>query len=108
MKEKSQEIILIRNTIVKNDVKQVNKLNQSLESIFEKLIGRNIDTIEDRKTGFFYDLGNPIMAAKKIKLILNNENLMKEIGLRSKLRQKNLFDSKKMAEEYQKIYKSFI
>ena len=60
------------------------------------------------KTGFFYDLGNPIMAAKKIKLILSNENLIKEIGLRSKLRQKNLFDSKKMAEEYQKIYKSFI
>ena len=37
LKDKSQEIILIRNTIVKNDVKQVNKLNQSLESIFGKI-----------------------------------------------------------------------
>ena len=37
LKEKNQEIILIRNTIVKNEVKQVNKINQSLESIFEKL-----------------------------------------------------------------------
>ena len=37
LKEKSQEIILIRNTIVKNEAKQVNKINQSLESIFEKL-----------------------------------------------------------------------
>ena len=34
---KNQEIILIRNTIVKNEAKQVNKINQSLESIFEKL-----------------------------------------------------------------------
>ncbi|MBO8231861.1 hypothetical protein CU311_04195 [Prochlorococcus marinus str. MU1402] len=37
LKEKNQEIILIRNTIVKNEAKQINKLNQSLESIFEKL-----------------------------------------------------------------------
>ena len=36
-KEINQEIILIRNTIVKNEAKQVNKINQSLESIFEKL-----------------------------------------------------------------------
>ena len=37
LKEKHQEIILIRNTIVKNEAKQVNIINQSLESIFEKL-----------------------------------------------------------------------
>jgi len=37
LKQKNQEIILIRNTIVKNEAKQVNKINQSLESIFEKL-----------------------------------------------------------------------
>ncbi len=37
LKENNQEIILIRNTIVKNEAKQVNKINQSLESIFEKL-----------------------------------------------------------------------
>ena len=32
-----QEIILIRNTIVRNESKQNNKINQSLESIFQKL-----------------------------------------------------------------------
>ncbi len=37
LKEKNQEIILIRNTIVKNEAKQINKINQSLETIFEKL-----------------------------------------------------------------------
>jgi len=37
IKEKNQEIILIRNTIIKNEAKQVNIINQSLESIFEKL-----------------------------------------------------------------------
>jgi hypothetical protein len=37
IKEKNQEIILIRNTIIKNEAKQVNRINQSLESIFEKL-----------------------------------------------------------------------
>ena len=37
LREKNQEIILIRNTIVRNEAKQVNKINQSLESIFEKL-----------------------------------------------------------------------
>ena len=37
LKEKNQEIILIRNTIIKNEAKQVNIINQSLESIFEKL-----------------------------------------------------------------------
>ena len=36
LNEKSQEIILIRNTIVKNNYKQLNKINQSLESILEK------------------------------------------------------------------------
>ena len=34
---KSQEIILVRNTIIRNESKQTNKINQSLESIFEKL-----------------------------------------------------------------------
>ena len=85
----------------------IEAMSVGLPIVASKVTG-NIDTIEDRKTGFFYDLGNPIMAAKKVKLILNNENLLKEIGLRSKLRQKNLFDSKIMAEEYQKIYKSCI
>jgi len=37
LKEKNQEIILIRNTILKNEAKQVNIINKSLESIFEKL-----------------------------------------------------------------------
>ena len=32
-----QEIILVRNTIVRNESKQINKINQSLDSIFEKL-----------------------------------------------------------------------
>ncbi len=36
-KDNYQEIILVRNTIVRNESKQINKLNQSLESIFEKL-----------------------------------------------------------------------
>ena len=37
LKEKTEEIILIRNTIVKNEAKQVNKINQSLETILERL-----------------------------------------------------------------------
>ncbi len=37
LKEISQEIILLRNTIIKNEVKPVNKINQSIESIFQKL-----------------------------------------------------------------------
>ena len=37
LKEKAQEIILLRNTIIKNEAKQVNKINQSIESIFQKL-----------------------------------------------------------------------
>ena len=35
--DKVQEIILVRNTIVRNESKQNNKISQSLESIFEKL-----------------------------------------------------------------------
>ena len=35
--DKFHEIILVRNTIVRNESKQFNTLNQSLESIFEKL-----------------------------------------------------------------------
>ena len=35
--DKLQEIILVRNTIVRNESKQINKINQSLESIFAKL-----------------------------------------------------------------------
>ena len=36
-KDNYQEIILVRNTIVRNESKQINKINHSLESIFEKL-----------------------------------------------------------------------
>ncbi len=36
-KDNNQEIILVRNTIVRHESKQINKINQSLESIFEKL-----------------------------------------------------------------------
>ncbi len=36
-KDRFQEVILVRNTIVRNESKQINKINQSLESIFEKL-----------------------------------------------------------------------
>ncbi len=36
-KDKFQEIVLVRNTLVRNESKQINKINQSLESIFEKL-----------------------------------------------------------------------
>ena len=32
-----QEIILVRNTIIRNESKQINSINQSIESIFEKL-----------------------------------------------------------------------
>ena len=35
--DKSQEIILVRNTIIRNEAKQINTINKSLESIFEKL-----------------------------------------------------------------------
>ncbi len=35
--ENFQEIILVRNTIIRNKSKQINSINQSLESIFEKL-----------------------------------------------------------------------
>ncbi|ABM71998.1 conserved hypothetical protein [Prochlorococcus marinus str. MIT 9515] len=35
--DKFQEIILVRNTIIRNEYKQTNKINQSLESIFGKL-----------------------------------------------------------------------
>ncbi|GIS31832.1 MAG: hypothetical protein Ct9H90mP3_6280 [Flammeovirgaceae bacterium] len=37
LQEISQEIILLRNTIIKNEAKQFNKINQSIESIFQKL-----------------------------------------------------------------------
>ncbi len=35
--DNSQEIILVRNTIIRNESKQINTINKSLESIFEKL-----------------------------------------------------------------------
>ena len=35
--DKLQEIILVRNTIVRNEAKQINTINKSIESIFEKL-----------------------------------------------------------------------
>ena len=35
--EKSQEIILVRNTIARNKSQNINMINQSIESIFEKI-----------------------------------------------------------------------
>ena len=35
--KKRQELILVRNTLVKNEAKNINKINQSLETILDKL-----------------------------------------------------------------------
>ena len=64
----------------------------------------NIDTIEDYKSGFFYDLGDVLMASERIKFILENDDLYQKISKNSKSRQRLFFNISKMSNAYKNVY----
>ena len=66
----------------------------------------NIDIIEDGKTGFFYDSGNPKQAAEKIKKLLGNEKLYQQISENTKEKIRREFSLDQMLKEYQNLYQS--
>lgn len=64
----------------------------------------NIDTIEDYKSGFFYELGDVLMASERIKFILENDVLYQKISKNSKSRQRLFFNVSKMSKAYKNVY----
>lgn len=46
--------------------------------------GGTKELIKNRENGFFYDLGNPVDLADKMKKFINNPNLLKDMGLQAR------------------------
>ena len=66
--------------------------------------GGNKELVIDNKTGFLIQNNNKDKIIEKIILLLNNNQIAKEIGIRGHNRIKKYFNLKKMVNEYEKIY----
>ena len=81
-------------------------MSAGLPILASKVIG-NIDTIEDGKSGYFYDLGDVHQAANIIKNIMNDQKLKEKLGKASKLRQTKFFSCSKMSDEHFNLYSKY-
>ena len=81
-------------------------MSAGLPILASKVIG-NIDTIEDGKSGFFYDLGDIYQAANIIKNIMKDQKLKEKMGKASKLRQRDFFSCSKMCAEHLSLYSKY-
>ena len=81
-------------------------MSVGLPILASKVIG-NIDTIEDGKSGFFYDLGDIYQAANIIKNIMTDKKLKEKMGKASKLRQRHFFSCSKMCAEHYSLYSKY-
>ena len=82
-------------------------MSVGLPIIASNVIG-NLDTIEDGKSGYLYDLNNINMAAKFIKILAQNIALRNKMGRHAFLRQRKLFSTHKMKNSYITLYSKYI
>ena len=85
----------------------IEAMSLGLPIIASKVIG-NIDTIEHKKSGFLYELGNIRMASKFIKLLADDIKLRIFMSENSYLRQKKFFTLDRMVHKHLEIYNSLI
>ena len=81
-------------------------MSAGLPILASKVIG-NIDTIENGKSGYFYDLGDIQQAANLIINIMEDQKLKEKLGKASKLRQRNFFSCSKMSAEHFNLYSKY-
>ena len=81
-------------------------MSVGLPILASKVIG-NIDTIEDGKSGFLYDLGDIYQASNIIINIMNDQKLKEKLGKASKLRQRKIFSCSNMCSEHFNLYSKY-
>ena len=81
-------------------------MSVGLPILASKVIG-NIDTIEDGKSGYLYDLGDVHQAANIINKIMNDQKLKEKLGKASKIRQRKFFSCSNMCSEHFNLYSKY-
>ncbi len=66
------------------------------------------EVIEEGKTGFFYQPGNPKSLAQKIVLLIENKDIRKKVGQRGMALVKEKFEWQKLASQYEEICQNFL
>ena len=78
-----------------------------LPIVASNVIG-NIDTIENEKSGFLYELNDTKMAIYYLKKFIKNTQLIKEMGTAAYLRQRKIFSKDLMISNYIELYSNFV
>ena len=84
----------------------IEAMSTGLPILASKVTG-NIDTIENGKSGYLYELGDVHQAANIIRKIMTDKKLKEKLGKASKLRQSNFFSCSKMCSEHFNLYSKF-
>lgn len=66
------------------------------------------EVVEEGKTGFFYQPGNPKSLAQKIMLLIENKDIRKKMGQRGMALVKEKFEWQKLASQYEEICENFV
>ena len=66
------------------------------------------EVVEEGKTGFFYQPGNPKSLAQKIVLLIENKDIRKKVGQRGMALVKEKFEWYKLANQYEEICQNFV
>ncbi|NND80626.1 MAG: glycosyltransferase, partial [Maribacter sp.] len=67
--------------------------------------GGTCEAVEEGKTGFLVPSSTPVDIAEKLTYLLDNESLMKKMGLAGKQRLESVFGIQKMMRTYYELYK---
>ncbi len=66
------------------------------------------EVVEEGKTGFFYQPGNPKSLAQKIVFLIENKDIRKKVGQRGMVLVKEKFEWQKLASQYEEICQNFL
>ena len=81
-------------------------MSVGLPIVASNVVG-NVDTIDNGKTGYLYDLNNLDMAVKYLEKLALDKSLRNIMGYNSFKRQREIFSKEIMISKYKKLYESF-
>ena len=81
-------------------------MSVGLPIVASNVVG-NVDTIDNGKTGYLYDLNNLDMAVKYLEKLALDKSLRNIMGYNSFKRQREIFSKEIMISNYKKLFESF-
>jgi glycosyltransferase involved in cell wall biosynthesis len=82
-------------------------MSVALPVVASRVIG-NCDAVEDRESGYLYELGNIHEAATYIKTLAADETLRRQLGTAGRIRQQDQFSMETMAAKTMDVYRSVL